>query len=207
MARPLLAATGRPSQLSLKSCPACARTYARDTFLRFASAHALLPHPAYCCKGVHVLGFGMAKVLFLDIDGVVLSGEDLWRTGNNRYLPPEKIAMVQEVCDRTGAAIVVSSTWRISDETLNLLRYAGLTTFHPDWRTGKGKKVGNIWIGCIRGDEIADWLREHPEVSTYAIVDDDGDMLPEQLPRFVQTPFVTGLAREHVEALVDRLAA
>lgn len=33
-ARPLLMATGRPSPLLLKSCPACARTYTRSIFLR-----------------------------------------------------------------------------------------------------------------------------------------------------------------------------
>lgn len=148
----------------------------------------------------------MLKVLFLDIDGVVLSGEELWRTGDNKYLPPDKIALVQEVCDRAGALVVVSSTWRRSDATLDMLRHAGLASIHSDWRTGQERKVGSLWIGQRRGDQIAEWLAMHPEVSSYAIVDDDSDMLPEQLPRFVQTPFTTGLSREHADALVECLA-
>ena len=74
-------------------------------------------------------------VLFLDIDGVVLSGRELWASGNNRYLPPEKIALVREVCDRTSCKIVVSSTWRISDETRPMLQHAGLPLHEcPDCR-------------------------------------------------------------------------
>jgi hypothetical protein len=33
----------------------------------------------------------------------------------------------------------------------------------------------------IRGEEIKAWLHQHPEVTRYAIVDDDSDMLPEQV--------------------------
>lgn len=146
------------------------------------------------------------KVLFLDIDGVILSGEELW-ANHNRYLPPAKIALVKEVCSRTGALIVVSSTWRMLEDCRGLLEAAGLTCLHRDWRTAKNTKVGNIWIGCPRGREIQDWLDAHPEVSAYAIVDDDGDMLPEQMARFVQTPFATGVDRPHVEALVTALSA
>lgn len=148
----------------------------------------------------------MQRVLFLDIDGVLLCGEDLQRTRDNRYLCRDRVALINEVCERTGAVVVVSSTWRMWDHCRDLLLAAGLRSLHPDWRTGKGRKIGEIWIGAIRGEEIADWLAAHPEVSSYAIVDDDSDMLPEQLPRFVQTPFQTGLAREHVGALIDRLS-
>lgn len=149
----------------------------------------------------------MQRVLFLDIDGVVLSGNELWSTGNHRYLPPEKIALVKQVCDRTGAVIVVSSSWRNSDETEGLLRHAGLC-LHPDWRTPFNHgKVGSIYIGRRRGAEIQAWLDAHPEVGSYAIVDDDSDMLESQLARFVQTPFVDGIDASHVDALVDALKA
>lgn len=141
------------------------------------------------------------RVLFLDMDGVVLSGEDLWASGRNRYLPPDKIALVKEVCDRSGAIIVLSSTWRFSDDTESQLRNSGLC-LHRDWRTPMSGRIGSIFVGKCRGDEIAGWLVDHPEVESWAIVDDDSDMLPCQLDRFVQTPFVTGIARDHAERLV-----
>jgi hypothetical protein len=147
-----------------------------------------------------------APILFLDIDGVVLSGQELWRTHNNRYLPPEKVALIREVCDRAGAMIVVSSTWRYSDDTLGQLIAAGLPV-HSDWRTPQARREGAIFIAETRGWEISRWLVRHPEVTSWAIIDDDSDMLPEQLPRFVQTPFETGVDQKHVERLVGLLAA
>jgi hypothetical protein len=145
------------------------------------------------------------KVLFLDIDGVVLSGQDLWNTGNNRYLPPEKIALIAEVCEKAGAVIVVSSTWRFSDDTFGALQSLGLP-LHPDWRTAMPKMQGLIWIAEGRGHEIADWLARHPETSAYAIVDDDSDMLPAQAAHFVQTPFEVGIQQSHADALVAILS-
>ena len=55
-------------------------------------------------------------------------------------------------------------------------------------------------------DEIAAWLNEHPDVRSWAIVDDDPGMLPSQLERFVQTDFETGLtdaAAEQVKGLLS----
>jgi hypothetical protein len=147
----------------------------------------------------------MSKVLFLDIDGVVLSGRELWRTGNNRYLPPEKIALVREVCERSGAVIVVSSTWRYSDDTKGALAALGLP-LHEDWRTDMPKLRGSLYIGERRGSEIAEWLSRHTEISSYAIIDDDSDMLAGQFPRFVQTQFEDGIQPDDVASLVAILA-
>jgi len=144
------------------------------------------------------------SVLFLDIDGVVLSGEELWASQNNRYLPPHKVAMVKEVCDRSGAVVVVSSTWRFSESTESDLRNAGLC-LHRDWRTPMSGRIGSIFVGRCRGEEIAAWLADHPEVESWAIVDDDSDMLAAQFDRFVRTPFVTGIDRSHVDRLVSIL--
>ncbi|SEO94103.1 hypothetical protein SAMN04487843_105113 [Methylobacterium sp. ap11] len=45
----------------------------------------------------------------------------------------------------------------------------------------------------------------HPGVPTYAIVDDDSDMLPEQMPRYVKTGYELGLEGTHVERLAALL--
>ena len=53
-------------------------------------------------------------------------------------------------------------------------------------------------IGCTditdgnRGEEIASWLKRHPEIKYYIIVDDDNDMLYEQQSHFVQTETTKG---------------
>ncbi len=143
----------------------------------------------------------MTRALFLDIDGVVLHGEALW-ANHRRYLPAEKIELVAEVCQRAGAVIVVSSTWRAWPETEDRLRSLGLP-LHHDWRTDlEWCSENGLFMGELRGNQIERWLRAHPETESYAIVDDDSDMLAHQMARFIKTPFATGIDREHVEALV-----
>lgn len=149
----------------------------------------------------------MLKVLFLDIDGVVLSGED-WGIGKGaRYLPPAKIALVKEVCDRAGAVIVISSTWRSDEDLPAQLAHVGLTCLHPDWRTDQEWRAPNgLLMGELRGNQIQRWLDAHPEVGGYAIVDDDSDMLSSQMDHFVHSSFETGITRELADDLVRVLA-
>lgn len=145
------------------------------------------------------------RVLFLDIDGVVLNGRALWHTGNNKYLPPEKVALIREVCDRAGCVIVVSSTWRYSDNTADMLRAVGLP-LHVDWRTPWSNDMhGSIIQGQQRGVEIGRWLARHPDTQ-FAIIDDDSDMMFEQMPYFVKTDHEDGVEPWHVDALVQILA-
>jgi hypothetical protein len=155
-------------------------------------------------------------ILFLDIDGVLLAGRH-WRAGHQeRYpgkaiktIPPEMQWPMNELYRRQQHRIVVSSTWRMDEECRDHIRRAGIVApFHNDWRTGSGHSVipGSTLVSAdIRGEEIADWLRRHPEVTRYAIVDDDSDMLDEQLPFFVQTRFEEGLTMEHVDRLAEIL--
>lgn len=52
-----------------------------------------------------------------------------------------------------------------------------------------------------RGHEIQRWLSEHPEVTSFAILDDDTDMA-HLYDRLVLTDCEDGLQAEHVERLV-----
>jgi len=116
------------------------------------------------------------KVLFLDIDGVILSYGRI-RTSEGRLTRdvPE-----QHLCDRvnliiqgTGAALVVSGAMRRHFDDLEGLRIhlekAGLDTSTFFGATG----VPCQW----RGDEIQEWLDEHPDVQSFLILDDEGGML------------------------------
>ena len=140
------------------------------------------------------------RVLFLDIDGVLNSHRSCLALGGISHdaspdgltqFDPLALAMVRGLCRGAGLSVVLSSSWRI----LN------------DWRE-LGPQLGLPMIGATprlagaRGNEIAAWLLDHPEpVEAYAIVDDDGDMLPDQLPRFVQTRHTEGLLFGDVEKL------
>jgi len=131
------------------------------------------------------------KVLFLDIDGVLNSARTAvaFRGYPHKFTPDHlgmfdtvAVNLIRGLCAKGGVSVVVSSAWRYSHGWDEIGRALDLPTMDQT----------PSLCGC-RGDEIADWLRRHPEVTQYAIVDDDPDMLPEQSPFFVKTDGFNGL--------------
>jgi hypothetical protein len=144
-------------------------------------------------------------VLFLDIDGVILSGEELWGSRDPRYIPEWKMQLLNLLCLSTVCRVVVSSTWRSDDGLRERLIAGGFAgQFHEDWRTTRDW-VPNEHPRARRGCQIREWLGRHPRTPRYCILDDDCDMLPEQRPFFVKPRFATGLMREHVESAITIL--
>ena len=61
------------------------------------------------------------------------------------------------------------------------------------------------WLAS-RGEYIRQWLLEYQsKVSHYAILDDYDDMLPEQLPHFVQTNYEVGISKEDADRVIEIL--
>ena len=161
------------------------------------------------------------KVLFLDFDGVLNSA--VWFRRRRDVCPkekdtPEKRAMwafdpdaierLNQVVERTGAKVVVSSTWRIGVAAL----WAEIPVMLSS-RGFRGEVIGRtpynlssdeIIKGETRGTEIGVWLARNPGVEKFAIVDDDSDMGP-LMPHLVHTSFETGMLDTHVEQLVVML--
>jgi hypothetical protein len=157
----------------------------------------------------------MNPVLFLDIDGVLNSRECWDRLKGHRHkIDRTKVHLLNEVVAATGCRVTVSSTWRRDSRCRDILREYGFRgRFCRDWRTIQLEAPHTDAAGIytwfaehphVRGEEIADWLRRNP-VERYAIVDDDGDMLPEQQPFFVQTTFDLGLTQACAHSLIDIL--
>jgi len=97
------------------------------------------------------------KVIFLDIDGVL----NCSKTHNPRNLPyvidPKLLKRFERLLERTGAKVVLSSTWRYDP--------AGLFS---------AKRQGVPFIGVTpdmphkpRRKEILSWLKGHPKVARY----------------------------------------
>ncbi|CAN5571403.1 hypothetical protein BH10PSE14_BH10PSE14_06130 [soil metagenome] len=149
----------------------------------------------------------MMRILFLDIDGVLMCEEE-YRAGGGvkNQFPGKRAPLILDVCRRAGAVIVVSSTWRHGNDTRDLFISHGFP-LHSDWRTPLNERTtaGGLLLGELRGHEIKHWLDAHPEVESYAIIDDDSDMLPEQLPWFCKTTFPEGVTADHVDILVEML--
>lgn len=120
----------------------------------------------------------MRKIIFLDIDGVL----NLIPQGRDEFgacFHPHLVENFKRVIEATGAEIVISSTWRMN----------GLQELQRMWemRDLPGKVIDVTPVfNTDRGEEIAEWLRQN-QVSNYCIIDDDSDMLPEQMNRFVKT--------------------
>ncbi len=135
------------------------------------------------------------KVLFLDIDGVLNSERTAHALGgfphgfdasNLEKFDHAAIGLIRRLCEECSVSIVLSSSWRILHSTEEVANGLDLPIF--DATPGGGGH---------RGTQIKEWLDAHPEITTYAIVDDDSDMLPEQLPHFVHTTCKNGFLLEH----------
>jgi hypothetical protein len=149
------------------------------------------------------------KVVFLDVDGVLndrawLHHETIVPVPDGTVkvehyidnpIAPYLVARLNEIVRRTGAFVVVSSTWRLGmslKELDALLDKGGFK--HPGTILGKTGTIGGD-----RGHEIQAWLDLHGAVERFVILDDDSDMA-HLTPFLVLTPGEGGLQPAHVEA-------
>lgn len=147
------------------------------------------------------------KIIFLDIDGVHNHRD--WYKQVKKYMKdnnltdddffhfdPECVERTNRITDKTGAKIVVSSTWRKGktlEQLQELFKKVGFT----------GDVIGKTpvlnyrnHIDLVpRGCEIHHWINNNKGIlgtnllnwKDYVIIDDDGDMLYWQRKNFFQT--------------------
>jgi hypothetical protein len=124
------------------------------------------------------------RVIFTDIDGVL----NCKATPNPRKFPyvidPILLERFNRMVERSGARVVLSSTWRYDPAGLFSAKRCGIpfVDITPDLPEKP------------RRDEILAWLCDRPGVSRYAVVDDEDDEL-DGLPLF-QPSSRTGLTEE-----------
>jgi hypothetical protein len=133
------------------------------------------------------------KIIFLDIDGVL----NCDKTPNPRKFPyivdKRLLARLKKLLERTGAKVVLTSSWRCDPVGLFAAKYFGVPFIDvcPD----KPRSP--------RRDEMLAWLSDHPRVTRYAVIDDEDDELDE-LPLF-QPSATTGLTMEIVRGVAKYL--
>lgn len=168
-----------------------------------------LPSAAY--PGRQPDGTRFGNVLFLDVDGVLCTD---WSFRLNRLLrrpverelfDPLSLWWLRRLVRRTGAAVVLSSSWR-----------DGLTIDDPFCRTmterlftvlaRNGTPFADATPLCTRGDkgtEIAAWLERFP-CERYAILDDHNcfTLRPEVEAHWIPIPNSRGLRGPEARAAV-----
>ena len=147
------------------------------------------------------------KIIFLDFDGVITTYQSKWK------IDMDKVKIINDICDKTNAKIVVSSSWRIGyrgivhtfQEYLKQYfvknEYVGLFKFNKFI----DNIVGMTDSGSSRGNEIKFYMNEHPDIENYVIIDDDSDMCDYQLFNFVQTDTYEGITERDAKLCVDIL--
>ena len=146
------------------------------------------------------------KVIFLDFDGVITIPGTKWN------ISLEHIKRVKDICDKTGAKLVISSSWQIcgrdvesrEERVTNWLNgplmkdiKGPIKKFFEDYTYDMSGRFYNEF-GNVRGSDIKSWLVRNPDVDNYVIIDDEGDMLDEQLFNFVQTDWTFGIQDREV---------
>lgn len=166
------------------------------------------------------------KVLFLDMDGVVNSARYFEVLSKRQYrkargkakaagrrdfvqmIDPVTVPLLNAIVERTGAKVVISSSWRIPwtfAEIAAMLERRGFVGDVID-STPNGVLLPVGVTEYERGHEIQAWLDGRPDIKAFAILDDSDDMA-HLLPMLVQTSWARGLESEHVDLVVGLLDA
>lgn len=163
----------------------------------------------------------MQKIIFLDIDGVLNS--DLWNENHQHeisegiLIDEDKVKLLNEIIIRTEACIVLHSGWRFwFNKNLQPLRKESrrlveilkrnnisISDMTPDFSTEEIKKTKTFSL--VKAKEVRAWLREHPEVEKWIVIDDlclhDDEIEKHQL----KINQIFGLTQSNVDLAIDML--
>lgn len=152
------------------------------------------------------------KIIFLDVDGVLNCGTTKERHKGMLGIEDEKVTLLREIIEATGAKVVLTSTWRIDWE-----RDVPFESLNSDGRY-LVKKLADQDIEIIakvpdvawskRGAEILEYIHNsHEKIDGIVILDDERFDFEETglvqylvktqfLPKYPEQPL--GLQKSHV---------
>ena len=150
------------------------------------------------------------KVIFLDKDGVLNSDEyfDKIKGLHNKRIESdvdvEKVKLLKEVVDATGAKVVLTASARYTKNGQKLIQLLRENQILPDLTP---------FINNERGIEIKQWLSDHPDTEDFVILDDEiFDSYDEDLRKKLikisngnGISFGEGLQQKDIEQIIDRL--
>ena len=148
------------------------------------------------------------KVIFLDVDGVLNSIKDYdehYKDSENKPIlyddvEERPLLLLKELVDKTGAKIVVSSSWRKIEKLYHKL---GNALYEYGMRI---YDVTPYRYNKDRSDEIYEWLYDK-NIESFVILDDDNFKFEESgLGKYlIKTTYDDGLRTEHIEKAIKIL--
>jgi hypothetical protein len=160
----------------------------------------------------------LQRIVFLDFDGVLLNRSS-WavHSGANSQADPACVAALNRITSTLGASIVVSSSWRLGNQLIQLkeqlrswgvqAQVLGKTPFHGFSR--RVTKDGATGLTVGRGYEIEAWLKEYEAMRQrveFVVLDDDADTVPVQ-HRHVITNGELGLTEADADRAIQMFNA
>lgn len=170
------------------------------------------------------------KIIFLDCDGELTYSN--YRNEDTADIDIEKVKLLKEICDNTGAKVVISSSWRGSETytpriyyiLLNILKtndievlgdtpyieieFEGDVSHSIALTTLEDLQYLKIKYGTGRAAEIQKWISEH-DVDSFVILDDeDWNWTDYGYDKYWIQPTWFGdggLKREHVDRAIEIL--
>lgn len=154
------------------------------------------------------------SIVFLDFDGVIVTFASCCAANDvdEDMILPVLVRRVQEICDRTGAKVVISSSWRLmADNCIKYLRNKGLVAevigTTPQCNSYYPHTGGSA--SAPRGAEILTWLWSAKmcgrNIQNYVILDDEIDAGFGHDGHFVQCSLAEGLTSEKMENAIEIL--
>ena len=158
----------------------------------------------------------MKKVVFLDVDGVLNSVDDFSSTSPGEISKmtcevfDRPLRLLKQIIDETDATVVISSSWRLTlsrKEEFSIKKLSLYDKLILKLNEYRIVPIGitPIFEGEKRGDEIRAWLKIHPDIINFVILDDDNDMCEFTKTNLVQTTYEYGLREEHVKKAIEIL--
>ena len=147
----------------------------------------------------------LMTVIFLDIDGVLVTAKSYQLPGDERRdraeADPFCVHALNALTDATGAVLVVTSTLRREGlmAVKDILRGWGVTGKVLDRTPFLERAQGDIVAEQPRWKEIRAWLDSYVRpIDSFIILDDEGGMGP-FTPHLIPTDMRSGLTVAHVE--------
>lgn len=151
------------------------------------------------------------KIIFVDVDGVLNTTKSTRRLAccnEFTFVDTRKVLRLREIVERTGAQLVLSSTWRLgADPKAFYFEREALRELVAEFRRLRCP----LWFDVTpdlphakRWQEINAWLLCH-DTDDFIILDDVGEELKPFEDKLVLTNMHEGLTKERMEQAIKML--